>query len=452
MSTEVRSTVGAEAVTAAVAIAAVMVMVSAWLQTASSAAPASQDPITSELVPCGGRAITISGTNADDTITGTPGDDVIAGFAGNDDIDGGAGDDIICGGDGGDVLRGGPGDDRLLGEAEDVALGTLVPDRLRGGPGDDYLDGGWDPNRADIRYGGDVIDYADVGGPVSVDLAAGTASGLGPHGTIGHDRIVKEPILAVRGSRYADVIRGTDTRNQIDGGDGADRIYAAGGADEVDRGQGASPGDKADDLVWLGPGNDTYSPDGGHDRVMGQSGNDTVAMGREFFDDRSVTAFGGPGDDRFAPEINTSGTVISGGGGRDEFRSTHTTAMPARTAKLLMDADRGVFTYGANRPGAVPRATGRTGGVERFVLSVYDRGSQQTSVVRFIGSDAAESVAMEDISAPLVASMGAGADQVLGSRYRDRLQGGSGYDRVRARAGRDRCLSFEFAENCEETS
>jgi hypothetical protein len=84
--------------------------------------------------PCGGKAVTTSGTPGADKLKGTKGADVIAGLGGRDRISGLGGNDVICGGPGKDTLLGGPGKDRLLGQAG--------ADVLRGGPGKDRLKGG----------------------------------------------------------------------------------------------------------------------------------------------------------------------------------------------------------------------------------------------------------------------------------------------------------------------
>ncbi len=64
---------------------------------------------------CGGRRVTIRGTDGRDVIRGTNHRDVIAGRGGADRIRGLHGYDLLCGGRGADVLIGGPGRDRLLG-------------------------------------------------------------------------------------------------------------------------------------------------------------------------------------------------------------------------------------------------------------------------------------------------------------------------------------------------
>ncbi|MHC4050467.1 VCBS domain-containing protein [Bradyrhizobium sp. 25ACV] len=111
-------------------------------------------------------------TPVGNALFGSLGDDVLSGGAGNDLIDGQDGNDRISAGDGNDILFGGAG-----------------KDYLGGGSGDDILDGG---------PGFDRAVYTDATGGVTINLAAGTASGAG----VGTDTLVN--IEAAIGSDFAD--------------------------------------------------------------------------------------------------------------------------------------------------------------------------------------------------------------------------------------------------------
>ncbi|MEZ0054835.1 VCBS repeat-containing protein [Bradyrhizobium elkanii] len=138
---------------------------------------------------------------------GTLGNDVLTGGSGNDSIDGLDGNDQILGLDGNDFLYGGAGKDLLT-----------------GGAGDDHLDGG---------AGFDRAIYTDATGSVTINLAAGTASGAG----VGNDSLVS--IEAVVGSDFADTfnaagfvgnsgIPGTPIGfNEFEGKGGDDTIISA---------------------------------------------------------------------------------------------------------------------------------------------------------------------------------------------------------------------------------
>jgi lysophospholipase L1-like esterase len=112
---------------------------------------------------CGGRTITVLGTDGDDFLVGTKGADVIYGAAGNDTIKGLQGSDVLCGGKGDDVLIGGQGNDLVnASDGNDRLTGGLGKDTLRGGAGDDTMSGGrdaddcTDPNGANVRSGCEI--------------------------------------------------------------------------------------------------------------------------------------------------------------------------------------------------------------------------------------------------------------------------------------------------------
>ncbi|MDT4743632.1 VCBS domain-containing protein [Bradyrhizobium sp. WYCCWR 12699] len=115
-------------------------------------------------------------TPVGNALFGSLGDDVLSGGIGNDLIDGQDGNDRLNGGDGNDILFGGAG-----------------RDYLGGGSGDDILDGG---------PGFDRAVYTDATGGVTIDLAAGTASGAG----VGTDTLVN--IEAAIGSNFDDTFNG----------------------------------------------------------------------------------------------------------------------------------------------------------------------------------------------------------------------------------------------------
>ncbi|WIW47860.1 VCBS domain-containing protein [Bradyrhizobium sp. 62B] len=115
-------------------------------------------------------------TPVGNAVFGSLGDDVLSGGIGNDLIDGQDGNDRLNGGDGNDILFGGAG-----------------RDYLSGGSRDDILDGG---------PGFDRAVYTDATGGVTIDLAAGTASGAG----VGTDTLVN--IEAAIGSNFDDTFNG----------------------------------------------------------------------------------------------------------------------------------------------------------------------------------------------------------------------------------------------------
>ncbi|MBK8387424.1 MAG: hypothetical protein IPL11_18280 [Candidatus Accumulibacter sp.] len=125
----------------------------------------------------------IFGTAAADSLSGGAGNDEIYGLAGNDTLSGLAGHDRLYGGSGNDSISGGAGYDYFA-----------------GGAGDDTLDGGADS---------DWVNYSDTTGPVTVNLALGTASGAG----IGSDTLIS--VENVTGSQYADTLTGDLGSNSL---------------------------------------------------------------------------------------------------------------------------------------------------------------------------------------------------------------------------------------------
>lgn len=139
----------------------------------------------------------IFGDNGDDLIDGGDGHDLLSGGAGNDLVDGGADDDTIEGGEGNDQLSGGSGNDLIAGNSgNDVIAGGVGNDVLQDGHGMDVVDGGSGDDTViaaadaanDVFDGGDghdTISYAEATEELTIDVAAGKASGI----EIGEDSI-----------------------------------------------------------------------------------------------------------------------------------------------------------------------------------------------------------------------------------------------------------------------
>lgn len=182
------------------------------------------------LAMLGGSSVTAPVTPNSNAINGTAGNDYyLYGKSTADEINGLAGNDALYGLDGNDTLNGGAGYDYLV-----------------GGKGDDTLDGG-----ADI----DAVDYYtyDSTGPITVNLALGTATGAG----IGADTL--NSIETVYGSYYADTLIGDANTNYLCGIDGNDKLDGAGG----------------DDSLWGWYGNDSLTGGAGNDLLYGGYGADT---------------------------------------------------------------------------------------------------------------------------------------------------------------------------------
>lgn len=118
---------------------------------------------------------------------------------------GGGGDDSISGNSVANVLTGNGGDDTLMGRG-----------------GDDSLLGG---------IGSDTATYVNAGGSVTINLAAGTATGADGNDTL-------DSIENAIGSAYDDIITGSAVANILNGGAGVDTIRGGDGLDVATLGDG----------------------------------------------------------------------------------------------------------------------------------------------------------------------------------------------------------------------
>ncbi|MDQ2081670.1 glycerophosphodiester phosphodiesterase family protein [Xanthobacteraceae bacterium Astr-EGSB] len=240
------------------------------------------------------------GTPGDDVLMGTSRDDVMLADLGDDEAHGGAGNDTIDGGDGDDLVDGGEGNDVLTGGAGD--------DVLQGGEGDDTIAGG---------AGFDTLDLSGATGAISLDLAAGRASGAG----IGSDTFTG--IEAFRFGAGNDVVTGGNGDEIFDGGAGNDTLKGGAGDDQLAGGDGNDTldGGSGDDVVAGGAGDDTLKGGSGDDKVDGGDGIDNIDAGSG---DDIVTAGagndvvnGGSGNDAITGGLGND--VLTGGSGHDVF-------------------------------------------------------------------------------------------------------------------------------------
>nr|WP_287665689.1 calcium-binding protein [Accumulibacter sp.] len=295
------------------------------------------------------------GSSAANTLFGNEGDDILYGGGGNDYLSGGAGADTLIGGAGGDTLDGGAITDRIngadfnlasyvsstagvtanLGAGAGVGNGStsdgfggidtlininlirgsdfadsitgsvaLVLEQMEGGLGNDTLNGGATTDTLN-QENNNRVSYQNAGGAVSVDLAAGTASGAA-----GNDILIN--FNQIRGSAYNDTLLGSDSTQseRFEGLAGDDSIDGRGGFDDVayDRSTSAvnvnlATGTASDgfggtdtlshiegirgsayhDVLTGGlAANGTSVSDGLIERFIGNAGNDTIDGGQGY--------------------------------------------------------------------------------------------------------------------------------------------------------------------------
>ena len=208
------------------------------------------------------------------------------------------------------TLTGTSGDDNLAGGKGDTTplniFGEAGNDRLHSGPMNDTLNGG---------VGIDWAYFSLATGPVTVNLAAGSASGTG----VGSDLLVS--IENASGGTYDDTLIGDSGNNILDGSSGNDKLYGGLGSDVLVGGKGAG-----NDLLDGGEGFDYADYSSATAQVIvnlttgsgtgGQVGTDTLVS--------IEGAYGGSGDDILTGDANSNhftggvgNDTIDGGGGAD---------------------------------------------------------------------------------------------------------------------------------------
>jgi Ca2+-binding RTX toxin-like protein len=359
---------------------------------------------------CHGRRATIVGTDGNDELHGTPSRDVIWGGGGDDEIFGSLGNDLICGGPGDDKVHGGRGNDIVDGGAgSDIVVGDLGDDKVMGGSGDgddvagslgiDTLNGG--PGDYDLVHGDYGYDRMD-GGPGKGDIASfatdvAAANGTGVWVSLarhrargdGHDRLFR--FDSIEGSAFRDRLIGNRRDNAIDGGPGNDVLRGGGGVDELDGGQGTDRCGGAKTVVSCGP----EAPPGESAYV-------------EF--DRT---HGGGG-----------GLEIVGGGGRDDFVVAYDTA----TASFGVSAAKGIATGPGcvHAGGLTTQVVCATEGPARWVMADLGPGNDSLGVEGSLAG--VESVRIAG---------GRGDDTIHGGPEDDLIESGPGSDRLYGADGAD---------------
>ena len=286
---------------------------------------------------------TINAGGNNDTVLGGAGNDTLNGEAGNDTIDGGADDDTLRGGAGADTLAGGTGNDifqYVIGDGADAVDGGLAPTRSTSGYGRrEYArcdiqrfnhpvrrrhTTGVEAVTANLLGGADRLSYAGSTTAVTVDLAAGTASGFSSIAGIEN----------VTGGSGTDTLRanGNAQNNNLAGGLGDDTYFADNG-DTITEAAGAGTDQvfttsatftlaaNVENLTFTGAGNfngtgngsnNVISGNGVTDVLNGGNGNDTL------IGNGGITSLnGGAGDDIL---IGGAGNdLMNGGANNDTF-------------------------------------------------------------------------------------------------------------------------------------
>jgi hypothetical protein len=265
------------------------------------------------------------------TIDGQAGEDTLRGAMTNDTVNGGDDDDpFVSGQAGNDVVNGGNGNDGSGGPAfsnrvfggngDDTVTGGDGNDRLEGFAGVDTLDGGTGLDRA--LYGAESVTNCTLGDPIVVSLD-NVQNDNGCQGEAANSENVMDTIESVTGSRSGDTITGSCFANTISGEIGTTNDDV-GGNDTLrgDPTTGCTPG--SSDFLGGGEGSDTLFGDA----AVGDAGVDTVTYGTPYtgVGDLSIVINGGAvSNDGWGNTTETVGGTIErviGNSGNDTLNAT----------------------------------------------------------------------------------------------------------------------------------
>ena len=211
----------------------------------------------------GGFDFLDGGGAADHLLGGSGSTDLLRGRGGHDRLRGGGGFDILIGDSGDDLLHGGPGrvdlatfvrsesgvlvdltNNRATGEGDDrvVAVedveGTRFNDVLIGNGAANFIVPLGGDDFVQALDGFDQVLFLNSAGPITLDLAAGTASGEGNDQVLGFE--------GSYGSLFDDQMAGDDLSNFLFGFEGSDSVTGRGADDILDGDMGADEADGGD--------------------------------------------------------------------------------------------------------------------------------------------------------------------------------------------------------------
>ena len=257
----------------------------------------------------------VVGSVGDDTLLGDGGPNSFKGLGGNDLIDGRGGIDTASYSEAGAAIMvdltagtatGGSGKDTLT--SIERVIGSRFNDTLLGSAGADVFVGGSGNDTINGRGGRDTVAYIGVTRGVTVDLAAGTATGGG-----GADKLIS--IESVTGSVFADTLTGTRGANTLHGDGGNDTLSGGAGTDKLygDAGNDLLRGGTGTDLLTGGAGKDTFQ----FDTVLSANSvaritdfsvaDDTIALDHTIF--TALSGKSGPITSSMFKVITTGGTI-----------------------------------------------------------------------------------------------------------------------------------------------
>jgi Ca2+-binding RTX toxin-like protein len=441
-------------------------------------------------------------------VSGTTGDDRLVGTALADSMTGGAGDDVLVGSDGSDTMDGGA--DGAYGDTVDYSAGTAgvtvnlgtgtaidswgktdtligiehvtgsaFADTLIGSMGTNWFRPGKGNDVVIGNGGNDVVMYEGITTSVTVNLRAGTATGV----DIGTDNLTG--INNLHTGAGADVIQMSDQggyvfarggNDKITGGNASDTFFGGSGNDTIDGGAGRDSADYMDDtfdgtknvaVTGLGVkvnlatgiatdnwGNtdtllniedvsgsryaDTLTGNAGDNNLNGQDGNDTLSgdAGNDWLDGGSGndSLVGGTGYDNLTGGAGND-TLDGGADGFDRVNYYNDYGPTGPTGKgVVVNLATGIATDNWGNTDKLVNIEDVSG--SRYADSITGNAGDNN----LNGDDGNDTIAGNDGNDWL--DGGGGNDSLVGGLGMDQLSGGSGNDTIDGGDGRDRVTYF----------
>jgi len=321
-------------------------------------------------------------------------------------------DDVLTGTEWNELLSGGAGIDRLTGGGgNDTLVGGDGTDFLRGGLGNDRLEGGngsdWIVPGAgnDVVFGGagsDTVAYGTSTRGVDVNLTTGRATDGG-----GMSDTLFE-VENIAGSRFADTLMGDNGANRLRGFNGQDVMIATAGNDTYDG------GGSTDSVTYAS------ATSGVEVNLTTGRGTAGLATGHTFIDIETI--IGTPFSD-----------TLTGSSGRD--------FLSGRDGDDFIFATRGNDIYYGGFGDDTVDYSGSNGGVRIFLNLKTAEGAIADghllfSIENVIGSRFDDRISGTAADNDLYG--GNGNDTILGYEGNDRLEGGRGADVLFGHGGNDR--------------
>ena len=327
-------------------------------------------------------------------------------------VDGSTGNDTIIGGEFAETFRGGNDEDTIV-----------------AGGGNDTIEGTDFDAANDIYDGGDGIDTIELnadGNDITVDLAAGLASG----GLFGVDTLISiENAVTGNGN---DLLIGNDEDNYLYGGANNDTLIGGRGADRLDGGQGVDTADYSDAdaavLLFL-DGRANWGDARGDvmsniENLIGSDYADTLVGS----DDANMIEGGAGADTIFA--LDGDDTIDGGAGSDFLYGQDGNDVLMGSGSPDRLDGGADIDT--ADYSNATSSVGIRLNGSPNFGFAT---GDTFVNIENLTGSDFGDVIVGSSLGQVL--DGGDGGDSIFAQLGNDTIIGGAGNDNLSGQGGND---------------